>query len=246
MASLPGKNLAQELIAASRDESRRTPMEAVIKAASAGSLSDDALFRLVGRLWTLERMLYYVYGGWGQGLEMNDFPPAVKYLFSRQILDDSTHEMLYLDALLRRRWIASQKDAFRHPYGTFQVNSALAYYVFSLRNLATYPHTIRIAALNLGPKIVELEWMTALADALPDADLRAVFASQAVENRSHVLMGRRIVEEFVEKPVEADLCRWACTTARGDYQRFLRELASVVLGQAAPVEAPTAAADAAE
>ncbi|PYM15542.1 MAG: hypothetical protein DMD81_14710 [Candidatus Rokuibacteriota bacterium] len=117
MASLPGKNLAQELIAASRDESRRTPMEAVIKAASAGSLSDDALFRLVGRLWTLERMLYYVYGGWGQGLEMNDFPPAVKYLFSRQILDDSTHEMLYLDALLRRRWIASQKDAFRHPYG---------------------------------------------------------------------------------------------------------------------------------
>jgi ferredoxin len=27
---------------------------------------------------------------------MNDFPPAVKYLFSWQILDESTHEMLYL------------------------------------------------------------------------------------------------------------------------------------------------------
>ena len=31
-------------------------------------------------------MFYYVYGGWGQGLEMNDFPPAIKYLFSRQIV----------------------------------------------------------------------------------------------------------------------------------------------------------------
>src|SRR5215813_6053516 len=212
MAELPGKDLARELIDKSGAESRSTPVEAVIAAVREGGVDDDKAHRLLGRLWTLERMFYYIYGGWGQGLEMNDFPPSVKYLFSKQIVDESTHEMLYLDAQLKKGFVATQKDAFRHPYGKFSVDSALAYYVFSLRNLATYPHTIRIAALNLGPKIVELEWMTALADALPDADLRAVFASQAVENRSHVLMGRRIVEEFVEKPVEADLCRWACTT----------------------------------
>ena len=246
MVGLPGKALAQELIAQSREESRRTPMEEVIQAANDGSLSDEGCFRLIGRLWTLERMFYYIYGGWGQGLEMNDFPPAVKYLFSRQILDDSTHEMLYLDTLLRKRWVTTQKDAFRHPYGTFRVNSALAYYVFSLRNLATYPHNIRIAALNLGPKIVELQWMERLADVLPDPELREVFTGQFVENRSHINMGRRIVEEFVDKPVEADLCRWACATARGDYQRFLRELSSFVLGHVAPVEAPTAVAHAAE
>ena len=49
------------------------------------------LLRLLGRLWTLERMFYYIYGGWGQGLEINDFPPSVKYLFSKQIVDESTH-----------------------------------------------------------------------------------------------------------------------------------------------------------
>ena len=98
MAELPGKALAQELIAQSREESRRTPMEGVIQAANEGSLSDEQHFQLIGRLWTLERMLYYVYGGWGQGLELNDFPPSVKYLFARQIYDDSTHEMIYLDA----------------------------------------------------------------------------------------------------------------------------------------------------
>src|SRR6266851_518855 len=130
MAELPGKALAQEL-------------------------AEDAVHRLFGRLWTLERMFYYIYGGWGQGLEMNDFPPSVKYLFARQIVDESTHEMLYMDALLRQGCVATQKEAFRHPYGKFAVDSPTAYYVFSLRNLATYPHPIRIAALNLGPKIIE-------------------------------------------------------------------------------------------
>ena len=246
MAGLPGKALAQELIAQSREESRRTPLEGVIQAAKAGTLSDEQRFRLIGRLWTLERMFYYIYGGWGQGLEVNDFPPAVKYLFSRQIVDESTHEMLYLDTLLRRGWVATQKNAFRHPYGTFTMDSALAYYVFSLRNFATYAHTIRIAALNLGPKILELGWMEGLAEALVDDDLQGVFASQFVENRSHVNMGRRIVEEFVEKPVEADLCRWACATVKGDYRRFLRELSDFVLGRETSAEAPAVPAHAAE
>ena len=246
MAELPGRTLARELIEQSRAESRRTPMEDVIQAAKAGALSGDQRFRLIARLWTLERMLYYVYGGWGQGLEMNDFPPAIKYLFARQIVDDSTHEMVYLDTLLRRGWVATQKEAFRHPYGAFAVDSGLAYYVFSLRNLATYPHNIRIGALNLGPKIVELGWMEGLADALGDDDLGGAFTSQFVENRSHVNMGRRVVEEFVDKPVEAELCRWACATAGADYQRFLRELSDFVLGREIRHAPPATPAHAAE
>ena len=217
MADLPGRDLARELIDKSRAESRTTPVEAVIEAVREGGVDDDRVHRLIGRLWTLERMFYYIYGGWGQGLEMNDFPPSVKYLFSKQIVDESTHEMVYLDALLKKGFVATQKDAFRHPYGSFSVNSGLAYYVFSLRNLATYPHSIRIAALNLGPKILELGWMEGLAGALADPDLKGVFESQVVENRSHVNMGRRIVEEFVRKPVDAELCRWACGVAKRDY-----------------------------
>ena len=234
MPELPGKALAQELIGKSREESSATPVAAVVAAARDGALDETAVIRLIGRLWTLERMFYYIYGGWGQGLEMNDFPASVKYLFAKQIVDESTHEMLYLDALLRRGAVATQKEAFHQPYGRFAVNSALAYYVFSLRNLATYAHPIRIAALNLGPKIIEFAWMEALAAATSDPGLKAVFDSQAVENRSHVNMGRRIVEEFIEKPVEAELCRWACAVARRDYGRFLHELGDFVLDRQTP------------
>jgi hypothetical protein len=234
MTGLPGKALAQELIGNSREGSGTTPISAVIDAARDGALDEAAVTRLLGRLWTLERMFYYIYGGWGQGLEMNDFPPSVKYLFSKQIVDESTHEMLYLDSLLRRGAIATQKEAFHQPYGRFSVDSALAYYVFSLRNLATYPHPIRIAALNLGPKVLEFGWMEEFSAATSDPDLRAVFDSQAVENRSHVNMGRRIVEEFIEKPVEAELCRWACAVARRDYGRFLHELGDFVLDRTTP------------
>jgi hypothetical protein len=234
MPELPGKELARELIEKSRNESRATPLENVIRAIQRDGLDDGAAHRLIGRLWTLERMFYYIYGGWGQGLEINDFPPSVKYLFSKQIVDESTHEMIYLDALLRKKFVATQKDAFRHPSGRFVLDSAVAYYVFSLRNLATYPHPIRIAALNLGPKIIELGWMEGLTGAIADPDLEGVFESQFVENRSHINMGRRIVEEFVKEPVEAELCRWACAVARRDYSRFLDELSAFVLGREAP------------
>jgi len=234
MAELPGKDLARELIDKSRAERRSTPVEALIAAVREAEFDDDKVHRLLGRLWTLERMFYYIYGGWGQGLEMNDFPPSVKYLFSKQIVDESTHEMLYLDVQLKKGFVTTQKDAFRHPYGNFSVDSGLAYYVFSLRNLATYPHSIRIAALNLGPKILELGWMEGLTEALADAELKGVFESQFVENRSHINMGRRIVEEFVHKPIDTELCRWACAVAKRDYNRFLGELSAFVLGREAP------------
>jgi hypothetical protein len=234
MPELPGKDLARELIEKSCSESRATPVEDVIHAIRRDGLDDEAAHRLIGRLWTLERMFYYIYGGWGQGLEINDFPPSIKYLFSKQIVDESTHEMIYLDTLLRKGFAATQKDAFRHPSGRFVLDSALAYYVFSLRNLATYPHPIRIAALNLGPKVLELAWMEELTEAIADPDLKGVFESQFVENRSHINMGRRIVEEFVTKPVEAELCRWACAVAKRDYGRFLGELSAFVLEREAP------------
>src|SRR5271165_969081 len=234
MAELPGKELAAQLIERSREESRVTPFEAVIAAARQDGLDCDRSCRLIGRLWTLERMFYYIYGGWGQGLEMNDFPPSVKYLFSKQIVDESTHEMVYLDHLLHKGLAATQKDVFRHPYGSFSVDSGLAYYVFSLRNLATYPHPIRVAALNLGPKVIELGWMEGLTETLADPELKGVFTSQVVENRSHISMGRRIVEEFVHKAVDAELCRWACGVAKRDYNRFLGEMSAFVLGREPP------------
>jgi hypothetical protein len=240
MVDLPGKELAQELLQQSREESRRTPMAAVIEAAKQGQFAEEQGFRLVGWLWTLERLFYYIYGGWGQGLEVNDFPPSVKYLFARQMMDESTQEMLYLDLLLHKRWVKTQKEAFRHPYGQFVTDSALAYYAFSLRNLATYPHTVRIAALNLGAKVLELGWMEQLAEVMADKELQGVFTSQFVENRSHINMGRRIVEECVSKPFDADLCRWACRVARRDYTMYLQELSDLVLGREAVVEARAA------
>src|ERR1700756_3107604 len=127
MHNLPGRDLARELIDKSEAESRATPVEAVIATVRERGFDDDKANRLIGRLWTLERMFYYIYGGWGQGLEMNDYPPSLKYLFARQILDESTHEMLYMDALLRQGCVKTQKEAFQHPYGTFAVDSATAY-----------------------------------------------------------------------------------------------------------------------
>ena len=79
-----------------------------------------------------------------------------------------------------------------------------------------------------------------LTEALADGELRDVFTSQFVENRGHINMGRRIVEECVSKPFEAELCRWACGIARRDYGMFLQELSDLVLGRETVVEARTA------
>ncbi len=76
--------------------------------------------------------------------------------------------------------------------------------------------------------------MEGLAEELSDPEIKGVFESQFVENRSHINMGRRIVEEFVQKPVDTELCRWACAVAKRDYNRFLGEFGAFVLGREAP------------
>jgi hypothetical protein len=237
MSELPGKALARELIERSREAARKTPLDPVIELALEGRLDDAIALRLICRLWALERLFYYIYGGWGQGLELNDFPPGVKYLFARQIMDESTHEMLYMDTMLRKGWIEQQREAFEHPCGRFAINCSLSSYAYTLRYFASYPHSVRIAALNLGPKVIELAWMEQLAAALGDPMLRAVFESQAIENRSHVNMGRRIVEEHIATPFLSELARRVTDSACKEYFKYLRELADLALGRAVQEQA---------
>ena len=63
MADLPGKALARELIDSTEAESRKTPMEDIIAVVKERGIDSDTANRLFGRLWTLERMFYYIYGG---------------------------------------------------------------------------------------------------------------------------------------------------------------------------------------
>ena len=201
-----------------------------IFAARNGKLSDDQCFRLLGRLWTLKRLMYYVYGGWAQGINLNEYPPAVAYLFGKQIYDESTHEMQFADEILRRRFVRTQKQLFAHPHSQFRTATRTGAYIFCLRALANYPQNIRLAALNLGPKVVELAWTERFARELPDEALHALFQSQLAETRSHVLMGRLQVERFVQKAVDIELAKRLCAETRRDYLFFLEETARFVLG----------------
>jgi hypothetical protein len=231
-ASPPGVALAAELRALGEADGRRTPMDAVLDAALRGELTEDRCFRLLGRLWTLKRAMYYVYGGWALGLNVNEFPPAVAYLLGKQIYDDSTQEMQYVDLMLRRGWVRTQRDAFRHPYCAFTPATRVAYFVFALRALTNYRQNIRVAALNLGAKVVELGWIERFGRAFPDEGLRAVFAGQAPETRSHVLMGRLVVERCVATPVDVGLCRIDHGVVRQNYLFALDEIAAFTLGLA--------------
>ncbi|HWH78717.1 MAG TPA: hypothetical protein VNT76_15155, partial [Candidatus Binatus sp.] len=213
----PGAALAEQLIQQSEQEAAITPMNAVLDAARAGKLTSDQCFRLLARLWTFKRMLYYVYGGWAQGINLNDYPPAVAYLFGKQTYDESTQEIQFCDEILRRRWVPTQKKLFTHPYAQFGVATRTGAYIFCLRALANYPQNIRIAALNLGPKVIELAWTEQFAKAIPDEALHALFQSQLAETRSHVLMGRFQVERYVEKAVDVELAKRLCAETRRDY-----------------------------
>lgn len=226
----PGAALAEELLKESEQEASVTPMDALSDRAQKEGLTEDHYFRLLGRLWAVKRMMYYVYGGWAMGINLNEYPPTVAYLFGKQIYDDSTHEMHYLDEILRRKWARTQKKAFEHPYCQFATATRAGSYVFCLRALANYAQNIRIAALNLGPKVMELAWMARLARSLPDEPVRAIFASQLAEGRSHILMGRLQVERFITKEVDARLARSLCAETRRDYLFLLEEIARFVLG----------------
>ena len=60
--TVSGKELAEELQAASHSRALHTPMEQVIEAAASHALTEDHYFRLIGQLWAMKRMYYYVYG----------------------------------------------------------------------------------------------------------------------------------------------------------------------------------------
>jgi hypothetical protein len=226
----PGKLIAEQLLKQSEQDGAVTPMDAVLNAARADKFTEDQCFRLLAHLWTLKRMMYYVYGGWAQGINLNEYPPAVAYLFGKQIHDESTQEMQLSDEILRRRWVPTQKQLFGHPHAQFGTATRVGAYIFCLRALANYPQNIRIAALNLGPKVIELAWTEKFARFVPDEAMHALFQSQIAETRSHVLMGKFQAERFIEKTVDIELARRLCAETRRDYLFFLEETARYVLG----------------
>jgi hypothetical protein len=225
-----GKLVAQALLKQSEADAAMTPMDVVLDAARARDFNADHGFRLLARLWTLKRLMYYVYGGWAQGINLNEYPPAVAYLFGKQTYDESSHEMQFSDEILRRRWVRTQKQLFAHPYAQFGTATRTGAYIFCLRALANYPHNIRIATLNLGPKVIELAWTEKFANLFPDENIHALFQSQLAETRSHILMGRFHVERFLQKEVDRELAQRLCAETRRDYLFFLEETARFVLG----------------
>jgi len=225
-----GKSLAEQLLKQSEHDATVTPMDAVLDAARGGTFTDDNCFKLLARLWTLKRMMYYVYGGWAQGINLNDYPPSVAYLFGKQTYDESTHEMQFCDEILRRRWVRTQKRLFEHPYAEFGTATRTGAYIFCLRALANYPQNIRIAALNLGPKVIELAWTEKFAKSIPDESMHALFHSQLAETRSHVLMGRFQAERFIQKEIDVELAKRLCAETKRDYLFFLEEAARFTLG----------------
>jgi hypothetical protein len=239
-AILPGKALAEDLQAESRSDALQTPMGRLIEAAASHALTEDHYFRLIGQLWAMKRMYYYVYGAWGSSLTINHYPPSIDYLFAKQIYDDSTQEMLYGHAILQRGWASTQRQALKHTYCQFVAASGIGVYIFSMRGLANYAQNLRIAAINLGPKVLELDWLERLGEAIPDAYLSKLFSSQVPETRSHVNMGRFMVERFVVEPVDVDICRKMVAMARRDYAIALSGLADFVLGVATETTATPA------
>jgi hypothetical protein len=225
-----GVILAAQLLKQSEPDAAVTPMNAILDTARAGIFTDDQCFRLLARLWTLKRLMYYVYGGWAQGINLNEYPPSVAYLFGKQTHDESTQEMQLSDEMLRRRWVGTQKQLFAHPYAQFGTATRTGAYVFCLRALANYPQNIRIAALNLGPKVIELAWTEKFTKFFPDESIHALFQSQLAETRSHVLMGKFQTERFIQKEVDAELAKRLCAETRRDYLFFLEESARFVLG----------------
>ena len=232
--TLPGKELAAQLEAESRGLASTSPLDPVIEAAASRNLGEDQYYKLIGQLWALERMYYYVYGAWGSSLVINQYPPSVDYLFSKQIYDDSTHEMLYSQAIIQRGWAKGQRLALQHPYSQFPYDSGIAVFIGSMRALGIYAQNVRLPALNLGAKVLETAWLERMAEAMPDQYLKDLFASQIPETRSHVQMGRFMVERYVSQSVDVEMCRQMTATARNDYNSAMSYIAEFVMGTRTP------------
>ena len=226
----PGAALAEQLIKQSEADAAATPMDAVLDAACAGRFTDDRYFRLLARLWTLKRTMYYVYGGWAQGINLNEYPPAVAYLFGKQTYDESTQEMQFCDEMLRRGLV---------PHATTTVRTSL----WAIRHRNAHR---RLYLLPAGTGQLSAEHSHRRAQSRPqshrtrlDREIRgdasgqtmhAIFHSQLAETRSHILMGRFQVERYVTKDVDAELAKRLCAETRRDYLFFLEETARFVLG----------------
>ena len=194
-------SLAGQLLKQSEHDAAVTPMDAVIEAARTGGFTEHQCFKLLARLWTLKRLMYYVYGGWAQGINLNEYPPAVAYLFGKQIYDESTHEMQFCDEMLRRRWARTQKQLFAHPYAQFGTATRAGAYIFCLRALANYPQNVRIAALNLGPKVIELAWTEKFAKFFPDEALHVRRSGESAKN----LCWQRALRTFLHRERRKEL-----------------------------------------
>ena len=82
------RTVQRELLKQSERDASVTPMDAWT-ARRAGHSPTITASDYPQRLWTLKRMMYYVYGGWAQGINLNEYPPAVAYLFGKQTYDES-------------------------------------------------------------------------------------------------------------------------------------------------------------
>ena len=192
------------------------------------------MVRLIGRLWTLERMFYYIYGGWGQGLEMNDFPPSVKYLFSKQIVDELTHEMLYLDALIKRG--PSPPKNRRSSNHTAASRWIRRWLITSFRCAISRPIRIRSASrrsISAQRSSNSRGWRS-FRQQPPIPTSRPCSTARRSKTAATSIWAAASSRSSSAKPVEAELCRWACAVARRDYFRFLHELGDFVLDRSTP------------
>src|SRR4030095_12153360 len=94
------------------------------------------------------------------------------------------------------------------------------------------PQRPLIPASHRGAKVIELAWLERLGRDWPDPALRALFAGQVAETRSHVLMGRLIVERWGGSAVDEGLARIDHGVVRQNYLFALDEIAAATLGLA--------------
>lgn len=228
-APFPGEELARTIRESSEQLAQKTPFDDILDLAGKGKITEDHSFRLLGRLWAIKRLMYYIYGDWSMGINLNEYPASIHYLLSKQQYDESSHEMNYTDEILARKWVRTQSRMFKHAYCEHKTASRVTSLVFTYRALANYSHNIRMPALNLGPKVIELAWLKKFAEQYPDESLRRIFAGQIPETASHVQMGRFMVERFAIKDVDQKLVATETSVVCRDYLSALREIADFVL-----------------